>query len=133
MSVRVVARVRPLLKAELEKDIIVSADSVGDGNPTIVRIPNPKNEAEDFSFQFNNVYEAHASQQELFDGEGKTIMNHKSTKAPINPISSCAYGKTPFQWLRCHNFRLWQYWNWKDSYHAGREVIGRSWCHSTAA
>lgn len=91
MSVRVVARVRPLLKAEREQDIILrtgpSSQTLppkGDqkstrGNSavaklrdrnTIVRIPNPKNENEEYSFQFNAVYDADASQQELYDAEG---------------------------------------------------------------
>lgn len=73
MSVRVVARIRPLLKQELDKDTIVTAESP-DGenstNKTIVRIPNPKNDAESFSFQFNSVYEQEATQQQLFDAEG---------------------------------------------------------------
>lgn len=64
MSVRVVARIRPLLKSELDKDTIVTADG------PIVRIPNPKNEGEDFSFQFNSVYGSEATQQELFESEG---------------------------------------------------------------
>jgi len=73
MSVRVVARIRPLLKNELDKDTIVTAESPegeGKGNATIVRIPNPKNDAESFSFQFNSVYEQDATQQQLFDAEG---------------------------------------------------------------
>ena len=74
MSVRVVARVRPLLKAELDKDIIVTASSAecdsGRGN-TVVTIPNPKNEGESFNFQFNSVYGPETSQQELFEKEGK--------------------------------------------------------------
>ena len=73
MSVRVIARIRPLLKAELDKDTIVSAISTDPDSshpPTIVRIPNPKNECEDFSFQFNSVYGQDATQQDIFDGEG---------------------------------------------------------------
>lgn len=74
MSVRVVARIRPLLKQELDKDTIVTAES-SDGekgaNPTVVRIPNPKNDSESFSFQFSSVYEQDATQQQLFDGEGR--------------------------------------------------------------
>ena len=73
MSVRVVARIRPCLKNELDKDTIVTAESAeGDSpaNPTIIRIPSPKNDAESFSFQFSSVYEQHATQQQLFDGEG---------------------------------------------------------------
>jgi hypothetical protein len=70
MSVRVVARIRPLLKSENEKDQIVTSHNGPDGNPTIVKIPNPKNLAEEFSFQFNSVYEQEATQQELYDEEG---------------------------------------------------------------
>ncbi len=73
MSVRVVARIRPLLKSELTNDTVVSAcSSDGDDSkrPTIVRIPNPKKNSEVFNFQFNSVYEDHASQQEIFDNEG---------------------------------------------------------------
>ena len=71
MSVRVVARIRPLLKTELDKDTIVSVDGAsGQGPSTIVRVPNPKNEGEEFSFQFNSVYGPEATQQDLFDGEG---------------------------------------------------------------
>lgn len=95
MSVRVVGRVRPLLKSERELDVIVRTSS---SNPTaksgsislsskddkkgsqgkaalrdrdtVVRIPNPKNESEEYAFQFNAVYDANVTQQELFDAEG---------------------------------------------------------------
>lgn len=71
MSVRVVARIRPLLEKELDKDIIVRADSVEEGKPTtIVKIPSPKNEAEEFSFAFNSVYDQNTSQEALFTTEG---------------------------------------------------------------
>lgn len=91
MSVRVVARVRPLLKSEREVDVILrtgsstqlvrsKADKTGSKDSAalaalrdrdnIVRIPNPKNENEEYSFQFNAVYDAESSQQELFDAEG---------------------------------------------------------------
>ncbi|KAF2753782.1 kinesin-domain-containing protein, partial [Pseudovirgaria hyperparasitica] len=79
MSVRVVARIRPLLKLEIEKDVIVTAESVGNekpASPTVVRIPNPKNGAESFSFQFNSVYEQHATQQDLFDHEIAPTVKH---------------------------------------------------------
>jgi hypothetical protein len=72
MSVRVVARIRPLLSSELEKDVIVHADRV-EGKPlTVVKIPNPKNEAEEFSFAFNGVYDQATTQEALFTAEGKT-------------------------------------------------------------
>ncbi|KAK5152777.1 hypothetical protein LTR04_006332 [Oleoguttula sp. CCFEE 6159] len=79
MSVRVVARIRPLLKLELDKDTIVEAATAGSetiGSPTIVRIPNPKNEAEAFSFQFNSVYDQKATQQQIFDNEVAPTVKH---------------------------------------------------------
>lgn len=92
MSVRVVARVRPLLKSERELDVIVrtgsSAAAAADSKPrqsttddrklaalrdrdNVVRIPNPKNEGEEYTFQFNAVYDAEVAQQEMFDAEGE--------------------------------------------------------------
>jgi hypothetical protein len=72
MSVRVVARIRPLLGKELDKDIIVRAECSQEGKPMdIVRIPNPKNEAEEFSFAFNGVYDTATTQEELFTNEGR--------------------------------------------------------------
>lgn len=93
-----VARIRPLLKTERDSDIIVRSGTASstskisvfsDANNTntpklrkkknenvlrdrdnLVRIPNAKNEAEEYSFQFNEVYGSDASQQELFDAEG---------------------------------------------------------------
>lgn len=74
MSVRVVARIRPLLDQELDKDIIVRADTVEDGKPnTLVKIPNPKNFAEDFTFAFNSVYDQSTSQEILFTSEGTKL------------------------------------------------------------
>lgn len=72
MSVRVVARIRPLLEKELDKDVIVRADGVEEGKtPTIVKIPNPKNGAEEFSFAFNSVYDRASTQEQLFTAEGR--------------------------------------------------------------
>ena len=70
MSVRVVARIRPLLKAEIEKDVIVEAAGDSADGKSIVKIPNPKNESEAFSFQFNRVYDREATQSQLYDNEG---------------------------------------------------------------
>lgn len=71
MSVRVVARIRPLLSQELDKDIIVTAASAeGAKSNTLVRIPSPKNEAEEFTFAFNSVYDQPTTQEELFTAEG---------------------------------------------------------------
>lgn len=70
----VVARIRPLLDKELDKDTIVRAESSVEGKPAnLVRIPNPKNEAEEFSFTFNGVYDMGTSQEELFTNEGMGI------------------------------------------------------------
>ncbi|KAJ5637828.1 hypothetical protein N7490_007707 [Penicillium lividum] len=94
MSVRVVARVRPLLKTERELDIIlrtgassVAADPKQSVNgdrklaalrdrDNVVRIPNPKNEGEEYTFQFNAVYDADVAQQELFDAEVAPTIKH---------------------------------------------------------
>ncbi|KAJ4992560.1 kinesin family protein [Stagonosporopsis vannaccii] len=77
MSVRVVARIRPLLKQELDKDTIVTAETLdGESVPTVVRLPSPKNDAESFSFQFSSVYEQDASQQQLFDAEISPTVKH---------------------------------------------------------
>ncbi|POS77624.1 kinesin family member 22 [Diaporthe helianthi] len=73
MSVRVIARIRPLLEGEAEKDVIVRADSKDGGTkPTVVRIPNPKNESEDFNFSFGGVYDQSATQEALFTAEGRS-------------------------------------------------------------
>lgn len=66
-----VARIRPLLDKELDKDTIVRAESSQDGMPmNIVKIPNPKNFSEEFSFTFNGVYDMGTTQEELFTKEG---------------------------------------------------------------
>lgn len=73
MSVRVVARIRPLLPAELDKDMIVTADSVDGCHNTLVKIPNPKNESEEFSFAFNSVYDQGSTQETIFNSEGTRL------------------------------------------------------------
>lgn len=92
MSVRVVARIRPLLKHELDKDTIVTAESTTDEStkcrPTIVRLPNPKTDSESFSFQFSSVYEQEATQQELFDAESRSPLNLHTTAATDNTLVS---------------------------------------------
>jgi hypothetical protein len=81
MSVRVVARIRPLLEKELDKDIIVTSDSVDEGrSSTLVKIPNPKNEAEEFSFAFNSVYDQPTTQEELFTSEGMHIASKLASR-----------------------------------------------------
>lgn len=70
MSVRVVARVRPLLKNEVDKDVIVEAAN------SSISIPNPKSDAEKYSFQFSSVYDQDASQSDLFDAEISPNVKH---------------------------------------------------------
>jgi len=85
MSVRVVARIRPLLEKELGKDIIVSADSSDGGPASIVKIPNPKNESEEFSFAFNSVYDQPTTQEQLFNAEGTTSTLVPTPDRPTKP------------------------------------------------
>ncbi|PTB62411.1 kinesin-like protein [Trichoderma citrinoviride] len=92
MSVRVVARLRPLLAQELEKDIIVRTDSVEpDKPPTIVKIPNPRNEAEEFSFTFNGVYGSETTQETLFTAE---VAPHIKSLFQGLDVTIFAYGVT---------------------------------------
>ncbi|KUI72146.1 Kinesin-like protein KIF22 [Cytospora mali] len=92
MSVRVVARIRPLLDDEYEKDVIVHADSKeGAKNPNIVKIPNPKNEAEEFSFAFNGVYDQDTTQDELFTAE---VAPHMKALFQGIDVTLFAYGVT---------------------------------------
>ncbi|KAK4141441.1 P-loop containing nucleoside triphosphate hydrolase protein [Dichotomopilus funicola] len=92
MSVRVVARIRPLLEKELDKDVIVTADRVEDAKPlTLVKIPSPKNGAEEFSFAFNSVYEQTTSQEELFTAE---VAPHLKALFQGFDVTIFAYGVT---------------------------------------
>ncbi|KAK4164631.1 putative kinesin-like protein [Cladorrhinum sp. PSN259] len=92
MSVRVVARIRPLLDNELDKDIIVRADSAADDKPiTLVKIPNPKNEAEEFSFAFNSVYDLATTQETLFTSE---VAPHVKSLFQGLDVTIFAYGVT---------------------------------------
>jgi len=76
MSIRVVARIRPQQQNETGKDVIVSAVSHAPSDqPTLVRIPNPKNEGQAFTFQFSSVYDHLATQQQIFDNEGQLKCN----------------------------------------------------------
>ncbi|KAG7130955.1 Kinesin-like protein KIF22 like [Verticillium longisporum] len=92
MSVRVVARIRPLLPKELDKDTIVTADSTEEGKPaTLVKIPNPKNESEEFSFAFNSVYDQAATQEALFASE---VSPHLKSLFQGLDVTIFAYGVT---------------------------------------
>ncbi|KPI44487.1 Kinesin-like protein KIF22 [Cyphellophora attinorum] len=69
MSVRVVARIRPLLKTERDVDQILTEHAGADEKTSIVKIPNPKNLSEEYSFQFSSVYGQESTQQQIFDAE----------------------------------------------------------------
>jgi len=78
-SVRVVARIRPLLPSEHQKDTIVtSATSASSPSQTakIIRIPHPRNAAEAYSFHFNAVYDEQSTQQKLFEDEVAPLVKH---------------------------------------------------------
>lgn len=62
-----IGRVRPLLGTELEKDVIVNTSGSAEDNKTTVRIPNPRNESEALSFQFNSVYDRLVRYKSLSD------------------------------------------------------------------
>ncbi|KAJ4254986.1 hypothetical protein NW762_009788 [Fusarium torreyae] len=92
MSVRVVSRIRPLLEKERECDIIVRADTVDPSKPnTVVKIPNPKNEVEEFSFAFNGVYDRSTTQEELFTAE---VAPHVKSLFQGYDVTIFAYGVT---------------------------------------
>jgi len=77
MTIRVVARIRPSQSHELSKDIIVSPASTTPSAPsTLIKIPNPKNASEDFTFAFSGVYGPEATQQEVFDAEIAPTIKH---------------------------------------------------------
>lgn len=73
MTIRVVARIRPVHQTELEKDIIVKVGGIDGEALTLVKVPNPKNEHEDFTFQFSSVYTEAAEQQTIFNNEGASM------------------------------------------------------------
>ncbi|KAI0002706.1 kinesin-domain-containing protein [Xylariaceae sp. FL0662B] len=92
MSVRVVARIRPLLEKELDKDIIVHAAGNDDGRTyNVVKIPSPKNEAEEFSFTFNSVYDQSTTQEVLFSAE---VAPHLKSLFQGLDVTIFAYGVT---------------------------------------
>ncbi|KAI1432083.1 P-loop containing nucleoside triphosphate hydrolase protein [Xylaria sp. CBS 124048] len=92
MSVRVVARIRPLLEKEADKDIIVRPASNDDGKSSnVVKIPNPRNESEEFSFTFNSVYDQSTTQEELFTAE---VSPHLKSLFQGLDVTIFAYGVT---------------------------------------
>ncbi|KAI9736012.1 MAG: hypothetical protein M1834_001478 [Cirrosporium novae-zelandiae] len=71
-TVRVIARVRPLLPHENDRDIILRADT----DTAEIKIPNPKNVNEEYKFKFQAVFDAEAGQGDLFDGEVAATIPH---------------------------------------------------------
>jgi hypothetical protein len=133
MSVRVVARIRPLLKQEIEKDVIVTPSSSDQTNTqNLIRIPNPKNHAELYSFQFNSVYDQHAVQQEIFESEG-TTGNKQPAHVFMLTVQSCADGQTSLQGVRCYDFCIWSNWHRQDAHDARWEITGGSGRHPAYA
>ncbi|KAL9102288.1 MAG: hypothetical protein Q9163_002557 [Psora crenata] len=94
MGIRVVARVRPQQKKELGEDAIVT--TTNGGERSLVKIPNPKNESEAFSFQFSGVYDHTSTQQELFDHEIYPNIKHlfQGFDVTIFAYGSTGTGKT---------------------------------------
>lgn len=74
-KLRVVARIRPPQHKDLDQDIIISTISNGfnASYPTDVKIPNPRNEKESFTFSFSSVYDHLKTQQELFENEADSV------------------------------------------------------------
>lgn len=121
MSVRVVARIRPLLEKELDKDVIVRSASNDDGKTNnVVKIPNPKNESEEFSFTFNGVYDQSTAQEELFTSEGTffpsrspPLLSSKNASDYVeHPLlnfdfDSCSSSQVPLQRSRRDDICLW--------------------------
>ena len=77
-AIRVVARIRPQHKSELDRDIIVSTNALDES--AVVKIPNPKNESESFAFQFSSVYDHLATQQQIFDNESTEYHQYSRDK-----------------------------------------------------
>lgn len=128
MSVRVVARIRPLLEKELDKDTIVRVDSVEAGKPcTIIKIPNPKNEGEEFSFAFNGVYDQSTAQETLFTSEG--LFHHRRSPASSQDVNipSGASSQIVIPRHRFNHLCLWSKWFRQDSHRPRRNEAGRSW------
>ncbi|KAJ2896967.1 uncharacterized protein MKZ38_005066 [Zalerion maritima] len=90
MSVRVVARIRPLLEKEQAKDVIVTTSQTEDGKP-VVKIPSPRNESEEFSFGFNSVYGSATTQEQLFSAE---VSPHTKALFQGIDVTFFAYGVT---------------------------------------
>ncbi|KAL0634594.1 hypothetical protein Q9L58_006481 [Maublancomyces gigas] len=83
-TVRIIARVRPLLNGEINKDVVVHAEG------TTISMPNPKNENENFTFPFNAVHNMESSQTHLFAEVSSTVKHLFGG----NDVTIFAYGAT---------------------------------------
>ena len=114
------ARIRPLLDKELDKDTIVRADCSQDGKPmNIVRIPNPKNESEEFSFAFNGVYDMRTTQEVLFTNEGTGIQCH-SLESWLTRYSF-ATSQVSFPRSGRYDIRIRSYWHGENIHDERRD------------
>ena len=92
MSIRVVARIRPQQQHELAKDVVVEAAAKDEsGTLNVVKLENPKNPTESFSFNFHNVYNHASTQQLIFENEVAPTVKHLFNGFDITLF---AYGST---------------------------------------
>lgn len=90
-TVRVIARIRPLLTKESESEVIVR---VREDGPAIT-IPNPKNEKENFTFPFAAVLESETTQAQIFNEVFPTIKHlFKGNDATVFAYGVTGTGKT---------------------------------------
>ncbi|CAZ82679.1 unnamed protein product [Tuber melanosporum] len=88
-NVRIIARIRPLLKGESEKDVVVSAEE------DAISMPNPKNENENFTFPFNAAYGQDSDQAQLFSEVSPTLKHlFKGNDVTIFAYGATGSGKT---------------------------------------
>ena len=92
MSIRVVARIRPQQKEELEKDVILSINKT----EHVVKIPNPKKESELYCFQFSKCYDHNDSQQDVFEGESELCIVSTPSERRLTVHYSIADPQAPF-------------------------------------
>lgn len=84
----------------------------------IVRIPNPKNESEEFSFTFNGVYDMGTTQEQLFTNEG-TVSS--AIRTILLTGYSCATSQISFPRSRRYDIRIRSYWHREDTHNERRD------------
>lgn len=97
-TVRVVARLRPLLKTENPNDTIVETSSSTSSSTVekldTVKIPSAKNAGENYTFQFQSVFPETSTQQEIFDTEIASTIKPLFTAPRGHALTVFAYGST---------------------------------------